>query len=132
MSGQVFTCCRFHKPIFMLERLRGGTETARGVGMGERPWSAMTIEPRFLFRVRLGPEHAPTGRTVHRHGDSAIPAPVLLKIVQYEADSGYYLFYCDAEGEVLTDTYHDTVELAMGQAEWEFSVTRDQWEALRS
>jgi hypothetical protein len=44
-----------------------------------------------------------------------------LAIAKYPNDSGFYLFYCDAEWAVITDTYHDSVERAVHQAEFEFS-----------
>jgi len=53
---------------------------------------------------------------------------VILKIVQYQGATSYYLFYCDENGREVTDTLHDTVEEAQSQAEWEFGVTPEEWE----
>jgi hypothetical protein len=50
-----------------------------------------------------------------------------LRISQYVGDPGFYLLYLDAEGNELTDTYHETLEKAMSQAEWEFDVRPDEW-----
>lgn len=84
----------------------------------------------LLRRVRLDPSHQPTGRTRHYLGEEELPPPVELRIVQYPGDSGYYLFYCDDSGTELTDTYHDSLEEAFDQAEWEFQVRPDEWEVL--
>jgi len=81
-----------------------------------------------LARVRLTPSHRSTGNTRHFLPSGPMPLPVELQIAQYPGDSGFYLFYLDEHGEVMTDTYHDTLERALGQGEWEFSVAADEWE----
>jgi hypothetical protein len=43
-----------------------------------------------------------------------------LALTKYESDPGVYLLYCDEEWNVVTDTYHETLERAMSQAEFEF------------
>jgi len=43
-----------------------------------------------------------------------------LAIARYTKPDGVYLFYCDADWNVLTDTLHLTVEAAVGQAQFEF------------
>jgi hypothetical protein len=49
--------------------------------------------------VTLQPQHVPTGNTRHYFGTNRVEAPVpaLLRIVQYEGEWGFYLFYCDSE-----------------------------------
>jgi hypothetical protein len=85
--------------------------------------------PQRVARVKLRQEHVSTGKTNHYVGGAEMPRPVELQIVTYGEDSGYYLFYCDAAGVEMTDTYHDTVEEAMAQAEFEFSVKPDDWDS---
>jgi hypothetical protein len=53
----------------------------------------------------------------------------MLRIVHYDDAEGFYLFYCDAEGIELTDTFHDSVEAAKVQAQFEFNVRPDEWTA---
>src|SRR3954452_22922987 len=48
----------------------------------------------------------PTARTTHRVGGDLLGAAVALAICQYDGDSQYYLFYCDDEWNVRTDTCH--------------------------
>jgi len=85
-------------------------------------------DPKVLKRVRLTSKHKPTGNTRHYHGTHPVPAPAVLRIVQYESDSGFYLFYCDESGTAMIDTYHESIEAAMDQAEFEFRVEESDWE----
>jgi hypothetical protein len=64
-------------------------------------------------------ETAATGRTLHTGLEVGNFAA--LAIAKYPKDSGFYLFYCDADWGVVTDTYHASVENAVGQAQFEFS-----------
>lgn len=81
----------------------------------------------ILRRIKLDSPHEPTGKTRHYIGDRELPAPNELQIVKYPDDAGYYLLYLGEGGSELTDTYHDSVEKAIEQAEWEFQVKPDEW-----
>jgi hypothetical protein len=69
-----------------------------------------------------------TGNTRHYRGN-LLPPPYSLKIVQLseDLDAGYYLLYLDAAGAEMTDTWHDSVEAAMAQAEFEFGLMPSEW-----
>lgn len=82
----------------------------------------------LLHRVVLSERHQPTGFTRHTRNGLSLQSPTELRIVQYPGDPGYYLFYCDATGKELTDTYHDTVDSAFEQARAEFGVGPDEWQ----
>ena len=41
------------------------------------------------------------------------------KVIKF-ADEGFYLFYLDGESNVVTDTYHDSVEAALARAAFEY------------
>ncbi|MEU7766695.1 hypothetical protein AB0B25_16405 [Nocardia sp. NPDC049190] len=62
----------------------------------------------------------PTGRTRHEGGAHALDAFAGLMIARYAADCGVYQFYCDADWNVITDTYHDEFGGAFDQAVYEF------------
>lgn len=83
-----------------------------------------------LRQARLTDRHKPTGKTHHYHDANQLPAPSSLRIGKYSDDSGYYLVYLDASGVELTDTYHDSIEGALVQAEWEFGIKPDEWAVL--
>lgn len=57
-----------------------------------------------------------------------LPSPRELQIVKYPEDEGFYLFYFGENGDLLTDTYHENVESAFEQANWEFQVNPNEWE----
>jgi len=78
-------------------------------------------------RVELTDRHRSTGRTLHRIDDEEMQRPTSLEIVQYSGDPGFYLFYCDSSGQAMTDTYHDSLDLALRQATREFSVHPEEW-----
>jgi hypothetical protein len=85
-------------------------------------------DPTVLLRVMLSPDHLPTDKTRHYLGGTLAPVPKELRIVKYSDDNGYYLFYCHDNGVEFTDTYHETLEKAMLQAEWEFQIRPHEWE----
>jgi hypothetical protein len=64
----------------------------------------------------------PTGRTRHVVNGEDAAGFAALAIAKYDSDPGFYLFYCDGEWRVVTDTYHDTVEAAITQAEFEYGA----------
>jgi hypothetical protein len=64
---------------------------------------------------------SPTGGTVHLIGGEMMVTPTALAIAQYEGEAGVYLFYCDREWRVVTDTFHDSFDAAVDQARFEFA-----------
>ena len=70
-----------------------------------------------------------TGRTRHIVGG----VDVSLQIASVELrpeDGGWYLLCFDADGQPLADTWHQTRELAMQQAEFEFGIETADWQEL--
>ncbi|GFL61111.1 hypothetical protein TUM15775_18620 [Neisseria gonorrhoeae] len=37
------------------------------------------------------------------------------------------MFYLDETGQEQTDTYHDTLDSAFEQAEFEFGISKEEW-----
>lgn len=70
---------------------------------------------------------APTEQTTHTLNGSKIGPAATLRILQYDGDPGYYLMHFNAAGEEIADTYHDTIEDAVAQAEWEFNIKPEEW-----
>lgn len=50
-----------------------------------------------------------------------------LAICQYPDDDAVYLFGCDADWNNITDTWHQTVDDAKHQAEFEYQGVSDTW-----
>jgi hypothetical protein len=80
--------------------------------------------------IILKPSHQPTGRTQHFRDGTTLPSPHRLRITSFEGDPGFYLLYLDEAGRELTDTYHDTLEQAFEQAQWEFGVLPTEWSII--
>jgi len=83
-----------------------------------------------LFRVELGPQHAPTGNTKHTLCDSLgsrpFPPFVALEIVHTPGEQGFYLMH-ECADHIGNDTWHETLDDAMDQADFEFGVKHDEW-----
>jgi hypothetical protein len=81
-------------------------------------------------KVLLGPHHPSPGKTRHTLSDSAgirpFPPFKSLQIAHYPGSVGYYLFYFCADGKG-TDTWHQSLEDALHQAEWELGVRSEEW-----
>lgn len=75
----------------------------------------------------LDHRHRPTGKTRHEVSGSLIPTPAALAICRYESNPGYYLFYCDSDWRVSTDTWHPSLDAARQQAEFEFEGIGVTW-----
>ena len=70
--------------------------------------------------------HRPTGATKHWVGRQLLGGASGLAVCA--GGGGYYLFYCDADWEPVTDTWHGTVADAQAQAEFEYAGTATTWE----
>jgi hypothetical protein len=70
----------------------------------------------------------PTGFTTHNTRYGLIENFSRLQIGRFGDGIGYYLFYFieDLDAEV-SDTFHDTLEQAFGQAELEFNIKAHEW-----
>ena len=68
-----------------------------------------------------------TGRTEHIHIGKSVNPTTGLAICKYDNEDGYYLFGCDLNWESVTDTWHETVEDAIEQAEWEYGDLSGAW-----
>ncbi|HEY1689581.1 MAG TPA: hypothetical protein VGF95_12045 [Solirubrobacteraceae bacterium] len=85
---------------------------------------------RLLREVRLRPEHRPTGKTRHSIHGADFPPTTTLRIVQYDGDPGYFLLHIDKDGGEGADTWHQTLDEAMQQANREFQVKREDWRSI--
>jgi hypothetical protein len=81
----------------------------------------------MIVKEVLISNHLSTGRTKHYSNDQLLPAAKKLRIAKFGGDRGYYLYYLDENDEEMTDTYHETIESAMRQAEFEYNIKPHEW-----
>lgn len=82
---------------------------------------------RLVRWTVIDERHRPTGNCA-QIVDGVLQGPAAgLAICQYEGDSAYYLFGCDFEWNSATDTYHERLEDALGQAEFEYEGVTATW-----
>ena len=81
-----------------------------------------------LKAARLFPA-AHTGNTRHSVAGAPLKAASRLAIAQYPGQPGFYLFYCDDAWAVMTDTWHQTMDDAEAQAEFEYKGSSNAWVA---
>lgn len=74
--------------------------------------------------------HRPTGNCRQIVAGALQGAAAGLAICQYEGESAYYLFGCDAEWNMVTDTWHETLEGALKQAEFEYEGVSETWNVV--
>jgi len=55
-----------------------------------------------------------------------LPAPKTVELV-VEEDGAIFLLRFDNEGQCVADTWHDTVEAAKAQANFEFGIEEGDW-----
>jgi hypothetical protein len=83
-----------------------------------------------IKKVTLKEHHLSPSRTKHILSDSngvrPFPPFTSLTVARYGEEPGYYLMHiCD--NSLGTDTWHETLEEALHQAEWEFGVLPEEW-----
>ena len=74
-----------------------------------------------VLAVALLNDSRPTGGTLHTVNGEVVVTPAALAIAQYDGEKGVYLFYCDPHWNVVTDTFHDSIDAAIAQARWEYT-----------
>lgn len=85
------------------------------------------MKKTILGQAILNESHLARGRTAHVVAGERTARPAVLQLVQFEGDSGCYLFGLAEDGRELTDTYHDNIQLARDQARFEFEVSESDW-----
>jgi hypothetical protein len=83
-----------------------------------------------IRRVKLEEHHLNPGRTKHTISDAngirPFPPFTSLAITRYgEGNACYLMHICDDNS--VADTWHETLDDALYQAEWEFGVRPEEW-----
>jgi hypothetical protein len=74
--------------------------------------------------------HRYTGNTRQIANGIVLGSAAGLAICQYEGEESLYLFSCDDAWNTLSDTWHETLEGAKDQAEFEYEGTMHTWIAM--
>ena len=84
---------------------------------------------KVLLFSPIDERHTATNRTCHSRDGERRTGFAGLAGENYPNDPGCYLFYCDKNWIVMNGTYHDSIDQAKSQAEWEFEGTAKTWKA---
>ena len=82
---------------------------------------------RVVQWTMIDERHRPTKNTRHIVAGVEQGPARGLAICQHEGEDAYYLFGCDAEWNTLTDTWHQSLEEALEQAEFEYEGVSATW-----
>jgi hypothetical protein len=92
----------------------------------------VTAVPLFLAGLPVvayalvDPHRGPRGGAAEfMRGERFVPAALA---ICRDAEGGFYLFGCDAEWNTVTDTWHESVEDAQHQAEFEHAGVSETWQ----
>jgi len=92
-----------------------------------KPAPRVLDNARVLFYSSIDSYHQPTGFCWHAVADVEQSPFAALAIAQYDSESGFYIFYCNSDWQVIADTWHDSVECAKAQAELEYTGVSRTW-----
>ena len=80
---------------------------------------------KVYYYLKIEKNHRPTGNTKQIVNGELMRPAYGLAICKYDNQIGYYLFGCDENWQSITDTYHNSVEDAMKQGEFEYEGTKN-------
>jgi len=88
--------------------------------------SEMVVVKKALLNER----HLRPGRTKHtttdKNGSREFP-PFISLVITHSPDQAEFILWRFCENRLKAHTHHDTLEDALHQAEWEFSVAPNEW-----
>ena len=79
-----------------------------------------TLDGARVLKVANLASARPTGQTRHYVGNERVSSFASIALTRYGDDPRVYIFYCDAEWNVVTDTLHNDLADAEAQAHIEF------------
>lgn len=87
-------------------------------------------EAKLICFTFLDERHRHTGNCNQIVAGVLLGAAAGLAICQYEGEKAFFLFGCDTEWNTLSDTWHETLENAKEQAEFEYEGVAATWQTL--
>ena len=85
---------------------------------------------RVICYSPIDHRHRFTGGTKQIVAGRLMGAMAGLAICQYPDEDAFYLFGCDADWSTVTDTWHQSVEEAKAQAEFEYEGVGSTWHTV--
>lgn len=85
---------------------------------------------RLVRWSAIDDRHRPTGNCRQIIAGVVQGPAAALAICQYDGETAYYLFGCDSEWNTLTDTWHETLNDALEQAEFEYEGVSRTWNVV--
>lgn len=85
-------------------------------------------EAAIVKEIVLEPHHVGTGRTRHYRDGALNSRPARLIIVRFS--DGFNLIHLDSQGSEMSDTFHESVDNAVEQAAFEFSIKPEEWSSV--
>ena len=82
---------------------------------------------RVVLYTPIDERHRRTGNCRQIVAGVLMGAAAGLAICQYAGEDCYYLFGCDEDWATQTDTWHETLENAKAQAEFEYEGVGATW-----
>jgi len=100
---------------------------------------ALTMQPvpsviggaRVVCYTPIDSRHRHTGNTKQIVAGVLLGSAAGLAICQYDGEECFYLFGCDRKWNSLSDTWHEALEDAKEQAEFEYEGTMLTWIAVQ-
>ena len=85
---------------------------------------------KVLMFSYIDARHKHTGACRQIVGGELMGPARALAICQYVGDQAYYLFGCDENWNSVTDTWHESIDDAKRQAEFEYAGVMQTWQEL--
>lgn len=82
---------------------------------------------KVIMFTPIDEQHQFTGKPQHIVSGKLMSKISGLVICQYENDTSFYMFGCDKNWKSITDTWHESIEDAIHQANFEYAGTKDTW-----
>jgi hypothetical protein len=83
---------------------------------------------KVVLYTSIDERHRDTGNCRQIVAGELMGAAAGLAICQYKGEDSFYLFGCDQDWNTVTDTWHETLEDAKAQAEFEYEGVSATWQ----
>jgi hypothetical protein len=92
-----------------------------------KPCPGIVGRARVICYSPIDERHRFTGGCKQVVAGQLMGAMTGLAICQYDGEDAFYLFGCDADWQSVTDTWHQSLDDAKQQAEYEYEGISKTW-----